>query len=109
MAPSNELHDGTWEAEYGPAIGHASRRALAAGVARYLPPSSDSIPPPLPLPIPLNVLVLPFDGMAGAWRILSRGKEPPYTIRAIRGGMGLFIVAIPCLVLGPIAMFIPNW
>jgi hypothetical protein len=109
MAPSNELHDGTWEAEYGAAIGHASRRALAAGVARYLPPSSDSIPPPVPLPIPLNVLVLPFDGLAGAFRIIRRGREPPYTIRAIRGGMGLLIVAIPCLVLGPIAMFLPNW
>ncbi|BEI89258.1 uncharacterized protein CcaverHIS019_0206200 [Cutaneotrichosporon cavernicola] len=109
MAPSNELHDGTWEAEYGAAIGHASRRALAAGVARYLPPSSDSIPPPVPLPIPLNILVLPFDALAGAFRILRHGKEPPYTIRAVRGGMGLLIVAIPCLVLGPIAMFLPHW
>jgi hypothetical protein len=63
----------------------------------------------VPLPIPLNVLVLPFDGLAGAFRIIRRGREPPYTIRAIRGGMGLLIVAIPCLVLGPIAMFLPNW
>lgn len=109
MAPSNELHDGTWEAEYGPSIGHASRRALAAGVARYLPPSSDSIPPPVPLPIPLNVLVLPFDAVAGALYLMRRGKEAPYTIRAIRGGMGLLIVAIPCLVLGPIGIFLPNW
>ncbi|GMK54603.1 hypothetical protein CspeluHIS016_0111890 [Cutaneotrichosporon spelunceum] len=108
LAPSNELHDGTWEAEYGASIGHSSRRALAAAVARYLPPSSDSIPPPVPLPIPLNVLVVPFDALAGAFRVLRRGKEPPYTVRAIRGGMGLLIVAIPCLVLGPIAMFLPH-
>jgi hypothetical protein len=107
MAPSNELHDGTWEAEYGPAIGHASRRALAAAVARYLPPSQDRAPPSPPLPLPLNVLVLPLDILAGIWRVFRR--EPPLFLRQVRGWIALIIVAAPCLFLAPIGAFIPHW
>jgi len=107
MAPSNELHDGTWEAEYGPAIGHASRRALAAAVARYLPPSPDQAPPSPPLPLPLNVMVLPFDVLAGFWRVV--GAEPPLFLRQVRGWIALIIVAAPCLLMAPIGAFLPHW
>ncbi|KAL1410057.1 hypothetical protein Q8F55_004059 [Vanrija albida] len=107
LAPSNELHDGTWEAEYGPDIGHASRRALAAAVARYLPPSRDSAPPAPPLPIPFNLLMVPLDVAAGVWRVI-RG-EPPFHIRRARGWLALIIVATPCLVLAPLSHLLPYW
>jgi hypothetical protein len=107
LAPSNELHDGTWEAEYGPAIGHASRRALAAGIARYLPASPDSAPPSPPLPLPLNVLVLPFDLLAGLWRLFRR--QPPLFLRQLRGWLALIIVAVPCMFLAPIGALLPHW
>lgn len=107
MAPSNDIHDGTWEAEYGPAIGFASRRALAAAVARYLPPSSDAAPPSPPLPVPLNVIVLPLDILAGFWRLARH--EPPFGIRRARGWIALIIVGVPCLLLAPVGAFLPHW
>lgn len=107
MAPSDELHDGTWEAEYGSSIGHNSRRALAAAVARYLPPSPDAAPPAIPLPLPLNFIVVPYDMLAAIWTAFRR--EPPYVVRRIRGWLGLVIVAIPCGVMAPLAIFLPRW
>lgn len=110
MAPGNDTHDGTWEAEYGENIAHTARRALAAGVARYLPASVDAAPAAVPLPVPLNVLMLPYDFLSGAWRVVTLGRgHPPFALRRARGWISLGIVAAGCLIITPIAVLMPKW
>lgn len=110
LAPGNDTHDGTWEAEYGRDTAHTARRAWAAGVARYLPASVDAAPAAVPLPVPLNVLMLPYDILSGGWKLATFGRsQPVYALRRARGWISLGIVAAGCMLITPIAMLMPKW